>query len=687
MSTLITNLGNQISLGPKIGEGGEGAVFEIVGRIGYVAKIYHSPPSPELADKLGILAKFAGDDEVARIAAIPRSTLTDQRGKVVGFYMAQLKDCFPIHDVYHPENRKVNLRDWDFRHQVVLAKNVALGFARLHRAGIVVGDVNENSILVTKDCLARFIDTDSFQLKVGARTFKCVVGVPDYTAPELLGKNFANIERTKTSDSFSLAILIYQLLVAGRHPFSTAGLDREEAIRKSAFAFRNREVFTKDPIAKIVWSNFPLQLQNLFESAFTENPQGRPSGADWFKGLTEVEGLLSQVCKSPSHFSFRNKCPWCRVALLGIDLYPDQRVVPKDSSTYRTLLDGIAAKASQLRADYKLAPLSMSYPKFPAPLSLVGRVVKFSGGNSCFDDEGKVGFSVTVVICALIFWLAIAGFGWTFGGTIASFLLTGPFVAAFGFGIGEFLSSRLSPRKKFEAMLNGYVKSSFEEFSKWVRDFDSLVSKESNPVDQVYSQTTDVVQSARRWLKWIDGEERANARQLAEAAITKVEISNRNFPEVTSSYLDKIRWAGIVNASQLESGKLMRITGIGKVTTDRMMKRKSLLVNRSYDPQNELLSGDARKKLNGEYRNLKQRIRVIENTLSQSKTEFETTKEKIALKFKDGERLSQNLANVLASLTDFSGSSKFYEDALLELAKVSPSQLVRKHPRWPIMRY
>ena len=184
MQEFTTDLGTRITLGAEIGEGGEGHVSEIVGRPGYIAKIYHEPPSLELVSKLHALRKVTEIEDVSNIAAIPKSLLKNNEGKVVGFYMKQIQGCHPIHEVYGFKSRKIHLSDWDFRHLVALAKNVALGFARLHKHNIIIGDVNENSILVSSKCLARFIDTDSFQIRENDKVYRCKVGVVDYTAPE-----------------------------------------------------------------------------------------------------------------------------------------------------------------------------------------------------------------------------------------------------------------------------------------------------------------------------------------------------------------------------------------------------------------------------------------------------------------------------------------------------------------------
>jgi DNA-binding helix-hairpin-helix protein with protein kinase domain len=56
--------------------GGEGAVFDVVGRHELVAKVYNRPQSNERCDKLKAMAALCNDD-LLKIAAWPTETLHD----------------------------------------------------------------------------------------------------------------------------------------------------------------------------------------------------------------------------------------------------------------------------------------------------------------------------------------------------------------------------------------------------------------------------------------------------------------------------------------------------------------------------------------------------------------------------------------------------------------------------------
>lgn len=69
-------------------------------------------------------------------------------------------------------------------------------------------------------CLrAAWLPTQS-EFSHASGVFHCDVGVPLWTPPELQGRDFRGLTRTKNHDRFGLAVLMFQLLFMGRHPFA-----------------------------------------------------------------------------------------------------------------------------------------------------------------------------------------------------------------------------------------------------------------------------------------------------------------------------------------------------------------------------------------------------------------------------------------------------------------------------------
>jgi DNA-binding helix-hairpin-helix protein with protein kinase domain len=62
--------GRPLHLGPELGSGGEGAVYEVRDRSDVVVKLYHKPLDSGKSAKIAIMAKF-GNERLLRLAAWP----------------------------------------------------------------------------------------------------------------------------------------------------------------------------------------------------------------------------------------------------------------------------------------------------------------------------------------------------------------------------------------------------------------------------------------------------------------------------------------------------------------------------------------------------------------------------------------------------------------------------------------
>src|SRR5262249_40161565 len=125
---------------------------------------------------------------------------------------------------------------------IYVAANIARAVAAIHEHGLVIGDVNPKNILVTRKATVYLLDVDSFQFSVEGRTYRCEGGFPEYTPPELQGVAFREVDREQKHDCFGLAVVIFQLLFLGRHPYSrrylgSGEMPLERAIMESRFAY------------------------------------------------------------------------------------------------------------------------------------------------------------------------------------------------------------------------------------------------------------------------------------------------------------------------------------------------------------------------------------------------------------------------------------------------------------------
>lgn len=322
LTTFLDSKGKIIFLGKEIGRGGEGAVFEVRDKADLVAKIYHEPIDNEKAEKLHLMAQ-AKNEKLLRLAAWVSEVLYFDDGKqVAGFLMPRLNFGKAIHELYNPQSRRQKFPEADWRFLVHAAANLARSFAVIHAHGHAIGDVNHSNVIIAPDATVRLIDCDSYHFNGTEKSFYCEVGVSTHTPPELQGKTLREIPRTENHDAFGLAVLIFQMLFMGRHPFSGAFLGEgedntlESSILEHRFAYGEgaKSRLMKQPPATLNLEAVSAPIAKLFERAFLQT-ENRPTAREWVENL-EILGKNLQACTiGGNHFYLNSlaKCPWCEL--------------------------------------------------------------------------------------------------------------------------------------------------------------------------------------------------------------------------------------------------------------------------------------------------------------------------------------------------------------------------------------
>jgi len=316
----------------ELGDGGEGIVYALEGRTETVAKIYHPLLRiPEREHKLWAMIKSPPHDDTRHLTpphvsiAWPIDVLYEQ-GTFAGFVMPRISDSPTIIQVYNPQLREKNRLSIDWRYLHHIGKNLATALNALHARGYVMGDVNQKNILVTSNALVTLIDTDSFQVHddTNGKTYRCLVGVPDYTPPELQGSRIGTVDRKPLHDCFGLSVLMFQLLMEGFHPFS--GVSRTPAhslpgdayvhsIANGHFAYEMNRECSPPPDAP-AFSTVHPELRYMFHRSFVEGhrqPSARPTAREWIEAIDKAERDLVQCETNPIHWYSRHthKCHWC----------------------------------------------------------------------------------------------------------------------------------------------------------------------------------------------------------------------------------------------------------------------------------------------------------------------------------------------------------------------------------------
>ncbi|TWT99694.1 Protein kinase domain protein [Botrimarina colliarenosi] len=366
-----------VPLGDAIGAGGEGTVFEINGHPKLLAKVYHKASLNDQHDhKLRTLVSLGAEDLLG-IAAWPRALLFDPRTKAVrGLMMDRVADAHPLHELYGTTSRSRTFPQAQWGHLVLAARNLAAAFGTLHERGVLVGDVNQGNLLVDGKMCVRMIDCDSFQVTHRKHVFRCPVGTPHFTPPELQSMKLADVDRTAEHDAFGLAILIFHLLFVGRHPFAgryqgPGDMTIEKAIAERRFAFSHNRSDTQvdPPPASLRLDDLPHGIGELFERAFRadiDNPV-RPKPEEW---IGELETLIKQrrVCpieEAHVYSSASLDCPWCRIENAGgPSFFLNIGAVDGTSESRLAALDAQLEKIEAIQFP-ELPTLTLKLPRLP----------------------------------------------------------------------------------------------------------------------------------------------------------------------------------------------------------------------------------------------------------------------------------------------------------------------------------
>jgi serine/threonine protein kinase len=357
MQAICLSNGQPITLGSELGSGGEGKIYAVSGHTSVVAKVYHANHrSLERGQKLRVM--YANPPGNSTSIAWPLELLRHPDStEIIGFVMRRVTRVRPLHDVYNPKTRRQEMPFFDYYYLHRTARNLAAAVATIHANGYTIGDVNESNILVSPRALVTLVDTDSFQVRDrrSGVVYRCPVGKPEFTPPELHGEAFAQVDRTPQHDRFGLAVLIFQLLMEGTHPFDGVYLGqgdpplKEARIAAGHFPYRPNSPYRPKPFAPPLQILHP-QVRQLFWQCFEGgyiSPKLRPSAGSWVDALSVAEAELIPCAVNSQHRYGKHlkSCPWCdRSARLGgRDPFPGRRAPRPKSLAPKPMVPRVVA--------------------------------------------------------------------------------------------------------------------------------------------------------------------------------------------------------------------------------------------------------------------------------------------------------------------------------------------------------
>lgn len=606
---LIDTSGRPIKLDRLLGSGGEADVFALPNDPSRVAKVYHPhrQPDAEKTEKLTAMIPMA-NPQLLTVATWPTSLLFHANTrKVAGFVMARLVDYQEIWHLYHPIERPRFFPRAGWTFQVRAAANLAAAFDEVHRAGLVVGDVQLKNAVVSPQALVKLVDCDSFQVRANGEQYLCEVGLAHYIPPELQGKPFRGLVRTVNHDRFGLAVLIFQLLFVGRHPYMGLYSGKgDPSFEQLITEFR----FAQGPMAQSwgmappphtpTFADLPPDVGSLFRRAFERGSETgtRPQAAEWLPALRQLEQNSVECAADPGHKYWRGSkgCVWCRLATNGGPEYfygvsGTAGIFEVDQAKLQEALRRIAAaRPSEFPYDRDRFAAQNSPEPNPLPDDL---------------DEHRTLTQVlgtATALCVVAMPL----------GLFRGFICAIAFLAALVFGVWLMVLRLNSPwrrelhrRQRKKNLATSALDDIEEEWDRCVRDYHGGHSDLSQRGNRLVDECRDLARQHQVELQKLaaHAEGQARLRHLRLNLIADAEI-----PGIGAARKQTLAAYTILSAANVERNTIRGIKGFGEALTQSLMDWKDKVLREfRFDPLASVSPADS-KALAARFRTQQQEI-------------------------------------------------------------------------------
>jgi serine/threonine protein kinase len=351
-----TSISTTIDTRSKLGRGATATVYRVIheGKP-FAAKIYHDSKTLNTKKILAMLANVP-ENSISNLNGLnypkyawPLALIKNDKGAGIGYLMPLVDpdnsytldhyyDQVLLKKLNRPNERALN-------YKLEVALNLSAAIAALHKNQHYFIDFKPQNIRVFREThLVTLIDCDGFSIQGNGERYPAEMLSSDYIAPEAYRLNKAPQELSESQDRYALAVILFQLLNRGTHPFqgiinsSTVNINTND--EKAAAGLYPHGVVTNLRIKPRPQSTHHLwdaETRSMFDKAFTTgSPSSRPTARDWidhFKQLLDGKGLV-RCLREPAdleHISFRGMgCPACYLKRLPafVPAVPAERQPP-----------------------------------------------------------------------------------------------------------------------------------------------------------------------------------------------------------------------------------------------------------------------------------------------------------------------------------------------------------------------
>jgi len=397
--------GRSLTLAKLIKSGGAGSVYLLGDSPQQVAKLYHAHLnralyqrkidamlrlSPELPDQVENGKRYVQ-------IAWPQAPLQDASGNFIGFVMPALdiRRTAELEEILLERQARAAGLPTGLGARITLAANLSAVIAALHRQRHYVVDLKPVNLRFYRDSLyIAMLDCDGFSIQGETERFPAQQFTADYLAPEFQARG-PETAGEESQDRFALAVVIFQLLNFGIHPFSGKPADGKVPtdlagrIRAGYYAYGGKPNRRIAPNPTSGHAMMPAALRGMFDQAFSGPGDPRPTAAEWAQALRGYAlrhaGGLQACAVDSSHQHFSGfPCAACARASLIASAAASSAKMPK----------GTARKALGGRRGPRAAPQQQQQGPLPLPTA------QYNVGHIFFAAVAVV---VSIVI-ALLLW-------------------------------------------------------------------------------------------------------------------------------------------------------------------------------------------------------------------------------------------------------------------------------------------
>jgi eukaryotic-like serine/threonine-protein kinase len=290
-----------LTLKTLVKSGGAGSIYLLRESHEYVAKIYHDQTHLNVYEKK-VQAMLSLSPNLQNIQdlnnqyiqiAWPKAIIRDEKKRFIGYTMPLLdiKATSELECILQERQARAEGLPTGLGAKITLATNLCAVMAELHKQHHYVVDLKPVNLRFYRHSLyLAMLDCDGFSIQGDGERFEAPQYTPEYLAPEF---HVAGITKRgeEQQDRFALAVIIFQLLNFGIHPFTgkpssdRVPTDIPGRIRTRAYAYGIKSNALISPSMVSGHAAIATPLRHLFDRAFDGAGNTRPTPLEWVDAL------------------------------------------------------------------------------------------------------------------------------------------------------------------------------------------------------------------------------------------------------------------------------------------------------------------------------------------------------------------------------------------------------------------